>query len=92
MRGIRWGRLAAPLVAAALLVGPARAEDLADKVNACLDDKEKLIAGKEADLEAALAEYHQALAAAVGEQAARLDMTLKAVADVAERVRSLQAS
>ena len=64
----------------------------ADKVNACLDEREKLIAGKEADLEAALAEYHQALAAAVGEQAARLDMTLKAVADVAERVRSLQAS
>jgi hypothetical protein len=69
--------------------GEKKLEALADKVNACLDDKEKLVAGKEADLEAALAEYHQALAAAVGEQAARLDMTLKAVPDVAERVRAI---
>jgi hypothetical protein len=72
--------------------GEKKLEELADKVNACLDGQEKVVAGKEADLDGALADYHTALAAALGERAARLDMTLKAVPDVAERVRALRAS
>ncbi|HWP66616.1 MAG TPA: hypothetical protein VNO26_11960 [Candidatus Limnocylindria bacterium] len=72
--------------------GEKKLEELADRVNACLDEHEALIPGKEAELEAALAEYHRALAAAVGERAARLDMTLKAVPDVVEHVRRLGAA
>ena len=72
--------------------GEKKLEELADKVNACLDGDEKLVAGKEAELEAALEDYRAALAASVGDRAARLDMTLKAVPDVAERVRAFRAS
>jgi hypothetical protein len=72
--------------------GEKKLEELADTVNACLDAQEKLVAGKEAALDAALGDYQTALTAAVGERAARLDMTLKAVPDVAERLRVLRAS
>jgi hypothetical protein len=72
--------------------GEKKLEELADRVNACLDAEEKLVDGKEAELDAALADYRVALAAGVGEQAAILDMTLKAVPDVAERVRVLGAA
>lgn len=72
--------------------GEKKLEALADKVNECLDGEEKLAAGKESDLDAALTEYRTALAQAVGTRAALLDMTLKAVPDVAERVRALRAS
>jgi hypothetical protein len=70
--------------------GEKELEALADKVNACLDGDEKLAAGKETDLDTALAEYHRALAARAGERAALIDMVLKAVPDVAERVRTLR--
>lgn len=64
-------------------------ETLADKVNACLDGDEKIVPGREGDLEGALREYLAALSAKAGERVALLDMTLKAVPDVAERVRAL---
>jgi hypothetical protein len=72
--------------------GEKELEALADKVNACLDGDEKLVGGKESELDAALGEYHRALAAKTGERAALIDMTLKAVPDVVERVRALQAT
>jgi hypothetical protein len=86
---VLWGEMLSGRLGAE---GEKKLEQLADKVNACLDGHEKLVAGKEAELEAALGDYHTALAAVVGERAARLDMTLKAVPDVAERVRTLRAS
>jgi len=36
-------------------------EELAEKVNACLDEKEHVVAGKEADLDAALSTYREGL-------------------------------
>lgn len=72
--------------------GEKKLEELADKVNACLDGEERIVSGKEGDLDAALAEYRSALAGAIGERAARLDMTLKAVPEVAERLRALPGS
>ena len=62
-------------------------EKLADEVNACLDEREGVVAGKEDALDAALAAYRSALAETVGEHVARLDMLLKAVPAVAERLR-----
>lgn len=70
--------------------GEKELEALADKVNACLDGDEKLASGKESELDAALGEYHRALAAKTGERTALIDMVLKAVPDVAERVRALR--
>jgi hypothetical protein len=86
---VLWGEMLSARLGDA---GEKKLEELADKVNACLGENEKLVAGKEAELEAALEEYRAALAATLGERAARLDMTLKAVPDVAERVRAFRAS
>jgi len=63
-------------------------EALADRVNACLDEKERLVPGKEADLDAALAAYREAVAKATGPRVAQCDMLLKAVPAVAERLRA----
>ena len=63
-------------------------EELAEKVNACLDEKEHVAAGKEADLDRALAAYREAVAKATGARVAHYDMLLKSVPAVAERVRA----
>jgi hypothetical protein len=68
--------------------GEKRLETLADHVNACLTEREAIAAGKEEALDAALAAYRGALEAAVGPSVARLDMLLKAVPAVAERLRA----
>ena len=62
-------------------------EGLAEQVNACLDEHEGIAAGKEDALDQALGAYREALAGATGEAVARLDMLLKAVPAVAERLR-----
>ena len=71
--------------------GEKRLETLADEVNACLAPDETIVAGKEADLDRALDAYREALAGAVGPAAARLDMLMKAVPAVAERLRAAPA-
>ena len=63
-------------------------EELAEKVNECLDEKEQITAGREADLDAALASYREAMAKTTGPTVAHLDMLLKSVPPVAERVRA----
>jgi hypothetical protein len=67
--------------------GEKRLETLADQVNACLTPEEAIAPGKEEELDRALAAYHEALAGATGRDVARLDMLLKAVPSVAERLR-----
>ena len=68
--------------------GEKRLEKLADAVNACLGEGDRILPEKAAELDAALAEYAAALSAAVGSDMARLDMLLKAVPAVAERLRA----
>jgi hypothetical protein len=63
-------------------------EALAEQVNACLDEKEQVVAGKEADLDAALAAYREAAGRATGAKVAHYDMLLKSVPAVADRVRA----
>jgi hypothetical protein len=63
-------------------------EELAEKVNACLDEKERVVAGKEADLDAALSTYREEIAKSLGAKVAHFDMLLKAVPAVADRVRA----
>src|SRR5207247_2386751 len=67
--------------------GEKRLEGLADQVNACLGERDAIVPGKEEDIDRALAAYRDALAAATGPEVARLDLRLKAVPEVAERLR-----
>lgn len=67
--------------------GEKKLEALAEQVNACLDDDEAILPGKEEALDEALAGYRDTLAAVTGPRVAELDMILKAVPAVAERLR-----
>jgi hypothetical protein len=68
--------------------GEKNLETLADAVNACLGDHDEILADKQGDLDKAIVEYEKALSAAVGGEIARLDMLMKAVPAVAERLRA----
>jgi hypothetical protein len=67
--------------------GEKKLEELADRVNACLTEHDAIVPGKEDALDEALAAYRATLEAGVGTSVARLDMLLKAVPAVAERLR-----
>lgn len=67
--------------------GESQLEQLAEKVNACLSEDDQVLPDKESDLEPALDAYEEALVAFVGPEFAYLDMLLKAVPQVAERLR-----
>ena len=64
-------------------------EEDAEKVNACLGEKDRLLPDKEAELDEALRRYAERLAQSVGFERARLDMLLKAVPDVAAKLREM---
>jgi hypothetical protein len=68
--------------------GEKKLEGLAEQVNACLGDGDAIVAGKEEELDRALGAYRDALADAIGPSRARLDMLLKAVPAVADRLRA----
>jgi len=68
--------------------GEKNLEKLAESVNACLGDDDAIVADKATDLDAALAEYERALAAVAGIEMARMDMLLKAVPAIAEKLRA----
>lgn len=67
--------------------GEKRLEGLAEEVNACLGERDDVVPGKEEALDQALTTYRDTLAAATGAGVARLDMLLKAVPAVADRLR-----
>ena len=68
--------------------GENKLEEAANQVNACLADDNSIVAGKESELDQALAVYREAVSSAVGARVATLDMLLKAVPAVAERLRN----
>jgi len=63
-------------------------EKMAEAVNACLGEKDEIVGEKAGDLDAALAEYERYLCAAVGPERARMDMLLKAVPAIADKLRN----
>jgi hypothetical protein len=71
--------------------GEKKLEALADQVNACLGEHDTIVPGKEEELDRALGAYRDTLAAAVGPDAATLDMLMKAVPAVAARLRTAPA-
>jgi hypothetical protein len=68
--------------------GEQRLEEQAETVNACLGANESIVEGREQELDQALAAYREILAATVGRRTAELDMLLKAVPAVADRLRA----
>ena len=63
-------------------------EGIADRINATLsEDQHAILEGKAEELGATLGEYEQVLVSAVGPQATRLDMLMKAVTPVADVLR-----
>lgn len=68
--------------------GEKKLEGLAEQVNACLGEHDAIVAGKEEDLDRTLAAYRETLAGAAGFKVATLDMLMKAVPSVAERLRA----
>lgn len=68
--------------------GEKELEELAKAINACLTDGDRIVEGKEAELDQALRLYQERLVAAVGPEWTRMDMLLKAVPDVAARLRA----
>jgi len=70
--------------------GEKNLEKLAEPINACLTESDEINPEKAADLDAALATYQQALSAAVGPDVARIDMILKAVQAVADKLRAAE--
>ena len=62
-------------------------EEIAERINACLAEGNEIDAAKEADLRAALADYRTALAAKLGDTAARLTMLTRAFPAVARMIR-----
>ena len=67
-------------------------EELAGRINACLDASFEVADDKEEELKSALEAYRKRLADKVGERAARLTMLTRAVASVARRLRESGAS
>jgi len=63
-------------------------EALAEKINACLGERERIIPEKDAELDQALAEYARRLSDVIGRERAWLDMLLKAVPQVAAKLRA----
>jgi hypothetical protein len=63
-------------------------EGIAEQINACLGERDTIVAGKESELDGLLAQYQAKLADVVGADRARIDMLLKAVPAVAERLRA----
>ena len=67
--------------------GEKKLEAIADEVNACLAPDDSIVGGKEEALDQAVARYRQALEELTGPAVAYVDMLLKAVPAVADRLR-----
>jgi hypothetical protein len=67
-------------------------EELAERINACLDEALEVASDKEDELRTALEEYRRRLGERIGERAARLTMLTRAVPSVARRLRTEQAA
>ena len=64
-------------------------EEAATDINNCLGERDRIIADKQDELDQHLKRYEKSLAALVGPEKARLDMVIKAVQQVADRLRTL---
>ncbi len=63
-------------------------ESIAEQINSCLAEHDTIAPDKDAELDGLLKQYAEQLAAALGVERARLDMLIKAVPAVAEKLRA----
>ena len=66
-------------------------EQLAEKINGCLGERDEIDSEKESELDETLRQYERQLADRIGVERARLDMLLKAVPAVATKLRATPA-
>ena len=64
-------------------------EKIAERINACLGERDAIVPEKEDELAGALREYESHLVARLGSERARLDMLLKTVPAVAGKLRTM---
>ena len=69
--------------------GEKELETIAEKINECLGDRDRVIEEKSEEIDGYIRQYEQRLAVALGPDRARVDMILKAVPDVADRLRAM---
>jgi hypothetical protein len=62
--------------------------EMAERINGCLIGGKEIDPEKSVTLDEALGAYYRTAASVLGDEAARLDMLLKAVPSVAERIRT----
>lgn len=72
--------------------GEKELEEIAEQINECLGDRDRIIEGKSDEIAGHVRRYEMRLAAAIGADRARVDMILKAVPDVADLLRSMPAA
>jgi hypothetical protein len=68
--------------------GDKEIEAIAEQINQCLGEKDRIVEGKETEIDGLLERYEERLARSIGGERARLDMLLKAVPAVAEKLRA----
>jgi len=71
--------------------GEKELEQLAEKINGCLGERDSIKPEREAELDDLLREYDRQLAEKIGAERARIDMLLKAVPSVAAKLRAVPA-
>ncbi len=64
-------------------------EKIAEDINECLGDRDEILDDKADDIVGHMRRYEERLAASIGADRARLDMILKAVPDVAGKLREM---
>lgn len=64
-------------------------EKIAEDINACLGERDRILEEKADEIDGHIRRYEQQLASRVGPERARIDMILKAVPDVAEKLRDM---
>jgi len=64
-------------------------EAIAEKINACLGEHDRIVEERSGEIAGHIRDYEARLAVAIGADRARIDMILKAVPDVASRLREM---
>ena len=72
--------------------GEKEVEAMADRINGCLGEHDHVLPEKEAELDEALTHYLDKLTGVIGNERARLDMLLKSVPSVGDKVRAMPAN
>ncbi len=64
-------------------------EEIAEQINDCLGDRDRIVPERSEEIVGHIRRYEDRLAAAIGADRARIDMILKAVPDVADKLREM---